>query len=52
MLPPLPSDEQAARPSGAKARILSALNGTAEAVPYPRPFMRPVVVFSSNDYRC
>jgi hypothetical protein len=26
-----------ARPSGAKARILSDLNGTAEAVPFPKP---------------
>jgi len=25
------------RPSGAKARINCGLNGTAEAVPYPRP---------------
>src|SRR5208282_4972031 len=31
-------------PQGLKPALLSVLNGTAEAVPYPKPFMRPVLV--------
>src|SRR5208282_2043465 len=32
-------------PQGLKPALLSVLNGTAEAVPYPKPFMRPVLLF-------
>src|SRR5208282_472352 len=30
-------------PQGLEPALLSVLNGTAEAVPYPKPFMRPVL---------
>jgi hypothetical protein len=30
-------------PQGLKPALLSVLNGTAEAVPYPKPIMRPVL---------
>jgi hypothetical protein len=33
------------RPQGLKPAFLMALIGTAEAVPFPKPFMRPVLVF-------
>src|SRR5271166_6041943 len=33
-------------PQGLKPAFLSALGGTAEAVPYPKPFMRPVLLFA------
>ena len=32
-------------PQGLKPAFLLALGGTAEAVPYPDPFMRPLLVF-------
>jgi hypothetical protein len=35
-------------PQGLKPALLLALSGTAEAVPYPKPFMRPALVFIAN----
>src|SRR5208282_1206351 len=37
-------------PQGLKPALLSVLNGTAEAVPYPKPFMRPVLAKEQSAY--
>jgi hypothetical protein len=41
---PLVLNSPWAVPQGLKPAFLAVVSGTAEAVPYPEPFMRPVLV--------